>query len=548
MRECMNKVLDLINAKTKCIWINTYEEKEVIQDLQQISLQLKQFHSIYSYSFATGIETVELKENSVQKKEAMNIDKMLKTIYNITNNIMPDEEEQEFLKEQGSIVFDNPNNIFVLKDFHLINDNPNVKRMFRDVVENKYKNHNNTIIVVSPFLSIPLEHEKLFSVVDYDTPNEEDISKLLNYALTASSTSLTEDEQRTIINSCKGLTFNEISHIMKLSIVKHKKIIAKEISDYKIDLVKKSNLLEYKVPNSSLEDIGGNKAFKSWINEVIMSVSTEAQEFGCEKIKGYLALGVPGSAKTIMAEALAASMNIPFLKLDMSKVLSSKVGSSEQNIAQAIRMIKSTAPCLLLIDEVEKTLSGMASSNQSDAGTMARVIGSILEFMSSDHEVFVVMTSNDASQLPPELTRAGRLDAIWFFDLPDTEERKEIFKIHYNKSITNIDDNIINYAANITNGYTGAEIKELVKSSIRKAFVRFTQNKTDKTITTDDIQKAFSEIIPISKSSKEKIFALQAYAKDRARHSNKMINQYGCDVSKNNEIVSILSIADLNRK
>lgn len=186
----------------------------------------------------------------------------------------------------------------------------------------------------------------------------------------------------------------------------------------------------------------------------------------------------------------------------------------------------------------------IGSSNNSDAGTMSRVIGSILEFLSSDHGVFVVMTSNDISQLPPELTRAGRLDATWYFGLPTEEEREEIFKIHFNKCNREVNNDLLKYAAEITNGFTGAEIKETVKGTLRKAYNRFKKDGNNE-ITKDDLQKACVEIIPISKSSREKIVLLEEYARNRARHSNKIINEYGCNVSNNKIKNTLLSIKDL---
>lgn len=211
-------------------------------------------------------------------------------------------------------------------------------------------------------------------------------------------------------------------------------------------------------------------------------------------------------------------------------------------MAQAIRMIKSTAPCILLIDEIEKTLSGVGSSNNSDAGTMSRAFGAILEFLAEDHGVFVVMTSNDISQIPPELTRAGRLDSIWFFGLPDIEERKEIFKIHFNKLNKQVDDSLLTYASNNSELFTGAEIKEAVKNIVRKAYSR-SKKDNNLNITEIDIQKGCIEIIPVAKSSRERITLLEEFAKSRARFSNAIINEYGCNEKANKKLAqSLLSI------
>lgn len=159
------------------------------------------------------------------------------------------------------------------------------------------------------------------------------------------------------------------------------------------------------------------------------------------------------------------------------------------------------------------------SSNSSDSGTTARVFAECLNFLNSDSGVFVIMTSNDVSQLPPEFTRSGRLDAQWYFSLPLLEERKEIFKIHLGKTGRTVEDSIIDAAAKAADNYTGAEIKEIVKVSMRKAYSRFKEDG-NRELTEADIVSAVGEIIPLFKSSQEKILALEAYANGRARSTN----------------------------
>lgn len=174
-----------------------------------------------------------------------------------------------------------------------------------------------------------------------------------------------------------------------------------------------------------------------------------------------------------------------------------------------------------------------------------RVVGQLLEFLSSDDskEVFTIMTSNDVTQLPPELTRSGRLDVLWYFGLPSEEERLEIFKIHFSKKPVTVEDNVIAYAASITENFTGAEIKECVKVAIRKAFYRY---KTDgnSNITVEDVAAAKEEIIPVYESSREKIYVLETYAKHRARHANK-VNEVPVD-DDNSANDGILNMDEIN--
>lgn len=151
-----------------------------------------------------------------------------------------------------------------------------------------------------------------------------------------------------------------------------------------------------------------------------------------------------------------------------------------------------------------------------------RVVGQLLELLSSEESknIFTVMTSNDVAALPPELTRSGRLDTTWYFGLPTEEERKEIFNIHFAIKDKNVSDKVLEEAAKITSNYTGAEIKEIVKTAIRKAFMRM-QEDGNKDITIDDIRKATVEVVAVSIAYKEKIAQLESYAETRARFASK---------------------------
>lgn len=161
------------------------------------------------------------------------------------------------------------------------------------------------------------------------------------------------------------------------------------------------------------------------------------------------------------------------------------------------------------------------SSNSSDSGAIARAFGLVLEFLNdNDNGVFVVMTSNDVSQLPPELTRAGRLDATWYFSLPTLEERKQIFRIHLNNINRLVSEDVIEAIAEETDRYTGAEIELIVKSAFRIAFLNKIKTNEDKGITLEILQQAVKDVVPISSSYKEQILSLERWARNRALFAN----------------------------
>jgi SpoVK/Ycf46/Vps4 family AAA+-type ATPase len=291
----------------------------------------------------------------------------------------------------------------------------------------------------------------------------------------------------------------------------------------RLDLIKKTGILEYKECKVGINEMGGNDAFKDWVADIMDSFTPEAEEFGVVKPKGYLGVGVPGTSKTMSAEIMATELNLPLLKFNMSSVMHSHVGQSEKNMDNALKIVKACSPCVLLIDEIEKTLSGTASSNGSDGGTLMRVVGQLLEYLGSDDskDTFTIMTSNNASALPPELTRSGRIDTTWYFGLPTEPEREEIFKIHLGKTNIALEKGLIEHAASKENtlNFTGAEIKEIVKVAVRKAFKGYKETG-NKLITKADIDAAIQEVVPVYESSKEKIAVLEEYYRTRARFSN----------------------------
>lgn len=528
MRPCMQEVVNLLKARIQCIWIDTYEEEQVINDLKEIVGEMSGV-KLKTWTHTEGLKQIALtsREKQDAADKGINIDGIFRTI-----GAAQDAENPE-------------SSVYVLKDLHLIIDTHQVKRMIRDVKERKIKNYN-PIIVVSPVISIPIELEKLFTVVHYDTPDRAEITRIVNKVVAGMRknnaeqnkgyTIPTDDSIRHIINSLIGLTNREIVESLAKSVTKYKTLSIQAIMEEKIQLVEKSGVLDYMVPQANFNDVGGNEVFKRWIEEVEMAQSEEAREFGCALPKGYLALGIPGTAKTYLAEAVASKWGVPMLSLNMSKIMNKLVGESEKKIDQAFRIAKACAPCVMLFDEVEKALAGTKSSNASDAGTTSRVFSTVLKFLQENNGVFVVMTSNDVSQLPPELTRSGRLDAMWYFSLPDHEERKSIFQIHLSKTGKEISEDLIEAAALNTDHYTGAEIKDVVKQAMWKAYARFRVDGVN-ALLEEDIIAAARSVVPIYQSSREKIMYLEQWVHGRARYTNGRFDDNGYNTSRDDQLV-----------
>lgn len=518
MRESINGN-DVKLIVGKYLWASTTEDKEFVDDTVKLltegdySGKLK--FNIYRYTVSSGLRAYcDIEQDFIE------------SVYPLSPGMLMD----EIIKKQTEVIEsgNNENNIFILNDFDPYLVDPTMIRSFKDFFE---KNRVTSIIVTSISGNIPVDLQNHFEPIDYSLPNEDDIRILLESAIedlnrshnSKISTELTDEEKENVISSLKGLSENEIKRNILYSVFEHKKIDAEFLSNKKSELIQSSGVLDYELPENSMEDIGGNDEFKNWFNEVRHTMSDEAIEFGCENVKGYLALGVPGTCKTASAEAIAGELNVPFVKLDMSKIMSSLVGSSEKNIDTAIKTIEALSPCVLLIDEVEKNLSGVGGGQVSgDSGTSARVFAKVLDFLNRNEKVFVVMTANDVSTLPPELTRSGRIDTIWYFNIPNEEERKSIFKIYFDKKEIEYSDALIEYAASITDNYTGAEIKNIVLNIVKKMFI---DNNMDKTLNKEYIESAAEEVINVYETYKERIVFLERWCKGRARMSSRPIKE-----------------------
>ena len=283
----------------------------------------------------------------------------------------------------------------------------------------------------------------------------------------------------------------------------------------KEQIIRKSGVLEYYHVNEDMKEVGGLAELKKWLTKRGKAFTPEAREFGLPEPRGILLLGIPGCGKSLTAKAISGMWQLPLLKLDVGKVFSSLVGSSEENVRRAIQTAESIAPSILWLDEIEKGFSGLGSSGQTDGGTTARVFGTFLTWLQEKKTpVFVVATSNNVSQLPPELLRKGRFDEIFYVDLPSKDERKDIFKIHFEKRKRDPQTYNLEKLAAITSGFSGSEIEEIIVSALYDAF------DSGKQLEQGHIEAVVATMIPLSQTMEEQIRGIREWAKLRARRAS----------------------------
>jgi SpoVK/Ycf46/Vps4 family AAA+-type ATPase len=284
----------------------------------------------------------------------------------------------------------------------------------------------------------------------------------------------------------------------------------------KENVIKKSGYLEYFHPEEEMRDVGGLDMLKDWLGKRGRAFDKGAADFGLIYPRSILLLGIPGTGKSLIAKAIGNLWHFPLLRLDMGKIFGGIVGESEKNIRGALNIAEAIAPSILWIDEIEKAMAGAASSGRSDGGTTSRVLGTFLTWMQEKTKpVFVVATANDISQLPPELLRKGRMDEIFFVDLPTQTEREEIIKIHLQKKKRNLDDYDIGKLAQKSKGFSGAELEEVVKEALFQAY------DAGRQLRDEDMLGAISKTFPLAKTMYEPINDMWQWAKSRAVAASK---------------------------
>jgi SpoVK/Ycf46/Vps4 family AAA+-type ATPase len=486
-----NKIEILIRARYPLIYVVSFEEGRVGKRLKDIADERKK--QVFNWTITNGLE-------------------------------LPDgswiNDLKDPLKVLEYILQSDANAVFVLHDYHHYLNDPVVVRKQRDLAR-ALKLTRKNIIIISPVLKIPTELEKEIAVIDYRLPDRKELSDIIErITKSLDNTSKLEvlkssEKLEKIAEAALGLTAEEAENVFAKSLVEKGQFDIEIVLSEKEQIIRKSGVLEYYHANEKMQEVGGLEELKDWLVKRGKAFTPKAREFGLPEPRGILLLGIPGCGKSLTAKAIAGMWQLPLLKLDVGKVFSSYVGSSEENVRRAIQTAESIAPCILWLDEMEKGFSGLGSSGMTDGGTTARVFGTFLTWLQEKKSaVFVVATSNNVSQLPPELLRKGRFDEIFYVDLPTKEERKEILKIHLEKRKRDTAGFDLEKIGRETHGFSGSELEEVIVSGLYDAF------NQDEELMHGHLEKVIKTMIPLSQTMEEQIRGIRDWAKLRARRAS----------------------------
>ena len=421
----------------------------------------------------------------------------------------------DFISEQ---IRQRENLTFVLTEVPDIENDSLLARYFFDVVS-LAELHGGVIIVITSGTVWP-QLQRLGMSVELDFPNEEEMYQIIKDNVTQYSRDIQiewdENDIKDAASTLAGVSQMEAQNIIASLIAKRSitKADLTELKFMKNKLVSTINGLEKIDVSADILDIGGLESLKNWLNDKKKLQNAEKREElkrrGLQPPRGILLVGVPGCGKSLTAKAVAASWQLPLYRLDFATVQGQYVGQSEQQLKAAFTTAEQVAPCVLWIDEIEKGLSGAGSDS---SGVTNRLVGQFLFWMQECKKlVFVAATANDVSMLPSELLRRGRFDELFFVDLPTEQERKEILTLYLRKYLkSEVGEELMKQMVDITNGFTGADLE----SSIRDIAYRLIANEGLE-LTEDLIITSLKNVVPLSKTSPEKIEAIRDWGRERA--------------------------------
>ncbi|MBS1712828.1 MAG: AAA family ATPase [Armatimonadetes bacterium] len=498
--DALHEIEVLIRAKYPIVYIVSWEEGRVEAALQEVAKKLGR--NLHTWSKTQGMKP-----------------KVNRAVLSGGGSAPPKTTLPGEIEALALVLEAPEGTMFLLKDFHAYMKSSDVVRLLRDVAAQLRRGEKRTLFILAPTMTLPVELEKDVSVLEFPLPDQDAIkAQVATVATSVTDPSvnvkLSPDEEEAIVRSAQGLTHDEIESALARSLVEKRQLCVDQILEEKKQIVRKTGMLQFYPAENDLGDVGGLDLLKQWLERREKSFTDAAREFGIPYPKGVLLIGVQGCGKSLVAKAISAAYGLPMLKMDVGRVFGSLVGQSEDNMRRAIRIAESLAPCILWIDELEKGFAGMSGSGISDGGTTARVFSTFLTWMQEKTKpVFIVATANDVSALPPELLRKGRFDEIFFLDLPESDDRKQIFNIHLSKRKRDPKKFKVADLAKQTEGFSGAEIEQVVIGALNRAF------DEGRELSTADLSEEAKTQVPLSRTMAEDISALRSWAKVRARPS-----------------------------
>ncbi|MCG8668910.1 MAG: AAA family ATPase [Pseudomonadales bacterium] len=485
----------MLGSRLPILVIETYEEPRAVDLVCRSGFNLKK--PVFTWSITEGLKRVDLEHSVPQRLTA------------------------ELHDALGQIKSTERAGIYLLCDAHpFLHDNPKNIRLLKEIAM-KHDQVAHTMVLLSHSIDIPPEVRKYSGQMELSMPNDQQLLHLVREEASHWSNQNRGEKVKTdsktldaLVSNLRGLTYSDARRLARGAIIDDGAITEDDIpnlSKAKFQLMDMEGVLSFEYDTADFAEVGGLAKLKHWLEQRKASFLSDDEEKKLDPPKGIMLLGIQGGGKSLAAKAVAGCWNVPLLRLDFGALLNKFIGESEKNLREALKLADTMAPCVLWMDEIEKGIS----VEENDNGTSKRLLGTLLTWMAErTTSVFIVATSNDISRLPPELVRKGRLDEIFFVDLPDFEVRELIFEIHLKKRFVDPEKFDIERLALAADGFSGAEIEQAIVAGLYASHAQETE------LDTLHILDEISNTSPLSVVMAEKIRQLRAWADERTVSAN----------------------------
>ena len=522
MADVVERLKVLINSSTPIVIMETVEETRALQLVRTASADLNM--AVFEWTIADGL--TRSGSNSPALPSGAALQARINAARHGADPDAPDSRHAAIYNTQDPVqALANLETItleavFVLKDFHRHMEDAVVVRRLRDVGQ-KFSTNRRTVIITAPAITVPPELASLVEFLDLPLPDRQRLRQIIDETLARLSKTHTFQGKLdgmgldAMANNLRGLTEEGAERAISQTLVARYGLCAETVTDVleaKKELLRRSEMLDFVEVSDTMANIGGLDNLKHWLAQRRGAWEDEARAFGLEPPRGMIILGVQGCGKSMCARAVAGEWKLPLVKFDTAAVYDKYVGETEKRIQKVFQVAEGLAPCVLWIDELEKVFAGSGPDSASaDAGVSSRLLAAFLSWLQDRKApVFVAATCNNVTALPPELIRKGRFDELFFVDLPNHAERKQIFAIQLAKRKRNPADFDLDRVAKAAHGYSGAEIESVVQTALYAAYSQ------KHPVTTQALLDALSVTVPLSTTRAEEIEALRAWAGTRA--------------------------------
>ncbi len=404
-----------------------------------------------------------------------------------------------------------PHGFYIFKDVHaLLPGNRGLLRRLRDTAAT-IRNTGRFIFLLGPALEVPDELKPLSYVVTSLFPDETEVAATVAAVLQQNHRTPDPGKLPLLNSSLRGMSLLEVEHLLRRLLSRHQTMddaFMQEVLAEKEQVMRKEGILEFVPPERGMADMGGLDQLKTWVRQRSVLFTPDALTKSLPRPKGVLLMGMSGCGKSLAVKVIATEWKLPLFRLDMNLVFAGVQGTPEWVFHRALDGVEAVAPAVLWVDEIEM---GIAGYHEGETGSVTRIFSTFLTWMQEHRaDVFIAATANRINLLPAEIIRKGRFDQVFFVELPNEEERKEILTIHMNRQGLDPGRYDLVLLASATRGWNGAEIEQAVVSA------RIACNAQNRPVDERDLLMAMGQIVPLSTTMAEQIKAIRSWARTRA--------------------------------